>query len=359
MILFWLPINIWAAPNHELAWQAAGTLCVGITLCVALYSWSPEWLSPTHLPQVLSAGISGFGTLLALVSLPFINWKPEYRLFYAPIYQYLDAIARGGESIHANVLAGGLAISIPLLTAIFVSPRLLLPTQAVSSGLLRRLRIIYGLALAIQSVILILLQSRGADLAVATGLLVVISLRWRRLFMPLIFLCLGLTLIALFFRGNQLLEAMSNDGALGGWSGRLRVWQGGLSALHDFPFTGIGIGNYTVIMPLLYPTGVNVEGYPHAHNHLLQIGLDLGIPGFTAYLAILILIMALTVGIIRNQKVVPLSTKSLAIGALGSMVAFLTHGIFDATLWGTRLAPLPWVLFALVVTLAKLETADA
>jgi hypothetical protein len=40
---------------------------------------------------------------------------------------------------------------------------------------------------------------------------------------------------------------------------------------------------------------------------------------------------------------------TLAAGVLGGMVALLVHGQVDAALWGTKLAFIPWLLFALTV----------
>ena len=74
-------------------------------------------------------------------------------------------------------------------------------------------------------------------------------------------------------------------------------------ALQDFVFTGIGIGNFNLVIPQLYPyitipPGVDI---PHAHNLLLQIGLDLGLPGLIAYLGLLINVFVMLVALLRRR----------------------------------------------------------
>jgi len=53
---------------------------------------------------------------------------------------------------------------------------------------------------------------------------------------------------------------------------------------------------------------------------------------------------------LRSQYTTALH-RTLAIGATGSLVGMLVHGLLDAVTWGTKLAFVPWVLFALITQL--------
>jgi len=94
---------------------------------------------------------------------------------------------------------------------------------------------------------------------------------------------------------------------------------------------------------------------------LLQVGVDLGMPGLIAYLALLINLFAMLIVTLRS---LPSHTwqRNAAIGATGSLVAMLVHGLLDAVTWGTKLAFISWLLFALITLLffcAKTLQSDA
>ena len=45
----------------------------------------------------------------------------------------------------------------------------------------------------------------------------------------------------------------------------------------------------------------------------------------------------------------PERAHALAAGALGGLLAMFVHGIFDAAVWGSKPAIVPWLLIALAV----------
>jgi len=48
--------------------------------------------------------------------------------------------------------------------------------------------------------------------------------------------------------------------------------------------------------------------------------------------------------------------RNATIGAASSLVAMLVHGLLDAVTWGTKLAFMPWLLFALITLLFRYVT---
>lgn len=332
LTLLWLPISIWASTDRSTSWVIAGYLLWGIALFTALLRWPPMQQNPPYIAWFLL--LSGVG--LAIISPPLVAWKPEFRLFHFPLYDQLMAIPIDlGEMIHANVLAGVLVLILPLLLAL------------TRQKLCRMLFILFFLFIA---GILVLTQSRGGYLAIAIALPLVLILCWPRLLYGLLPVTLLVILLLQQSSLRSFLDQLSLDGSLGGWEGRLDIWRNSLLAISDFTFAGIGIGTFTVVMPLLYPLQVSIEGYPHAHNLFLQIGLDLGLPGLIAYLAMLIILFVMLISTLRNPHTLPLH-RTLAIGATGSLVGMLVHGLLDAVTWGTKLAFVPWILFALITQL--------
>ena len=102
----------------------------------------------------------------------------------------------------------------------------------------------------------------------------------------------------------------------------------------------------------LYPfEGLQPGMLDHAHSLLLQIGVDLGIPGLIGWLAAFFLILlAAWKTITPGVKLQPDRTPGLAEGLLASQFVLILHGLVDAVAWGmVRPAPLVWILWGMVM----------
>jgi len=342
LMLIWLPVNLWVAIDPSAAWISAGHLLLGVALYVALINWPPT----QAYPQRVAYSLCTIGTVMALLAPPFIQWKPRFRLFHLPIYDLfgtLDTLpATATETIHANVLAGVLVMILPLLVALLFHQKLRYTLVGLWIGAL------------LLTTLLILTQSRGAYLAGITALGFVALFRWPRLFygVPLICFVIGWTIY--YLGGQVVFELLGADNTFGGAIFRSEVWGNSIYALSDFVVTGIGMGNFNQVVPILYPfakiDGANAH---HAHNLYLQIVLDLGLPGAIAYGALMMNMFALAYTACINSR--NSLNQMLMIGTMGSLVAMLIHGVLDAVTWGTKVAFVPWVFYAQVVLLSRKE----
>jgi putative inorganic carbon (HCO3(-)) transporter len=229
-----------------------------------------------------------------------------------------------------------------------------LPAAVIAFGLMLApgrwaVRIGGGLLAAAAAGVMALGASRGALLGLSIGVLVVllVSGRWQRLLGAI--LIVG-AVIALWRIGPlTLLELLGKGGAAGSLSGRLEIWSRALYALQDFVFTGIGIGTFHLVIPLLYPYFTVGFDTPvsHAHNLYLQVGADLGLPGLWAYVTIVLCSLGLIVTALKHSA--NRWQRQQAAGILGALVAVWVHGLFDAVLWGTKPSFLLWWLIGLTV----------
>lgn len=336
LLLLCFPVSLWASADKAMSMSTAGYILWGIVLFDTL----TQYPMATVRPQILVWFFVGGGTLFSIIALPIVAWKPQFLLFHLPIYEQLQTLnVNIGETIHANVLASVIAILLPILFAIVIRHDVNLSSR---------------IALSITSLllmgILVLTQSRGAYVAMLIVLPSVALLRWHKV--P--FISWVLTLIAiclvLYFRLAETSDFLRDYGSLGGWTGRVDIWMQSVNAIYDFSFTGIGFGTFSLVMPLLYPLKVSVTDYPHAHNLFLQIALDLGIPGFIAYLSLMINLFTMLTVTLRSSYTETFD-RTLTIGATGSLIAMLVHGLLDIANWGTKLAFMPWLLFALITVL--------
>lgn len=369
LLLLWSPVGLWMSVSWERSWHALGMLALGGALYFALLNWPPA----QRRPWLVALAIALVGLLLAVIGPAILPSLPtKLFTFEAELAQSKPADLFGtGETINSNVLAGALLLPIPLLVALgirrgwarqrWLPPLLLAPALYIGWALL-------------------LSQSRGSYLALIIALLVVFTLRWP--WSGVAFIVAGVATVASsLVNGNVLLlDAIGSDGSVTSFSGRVEIWAKSLLALGDFWPTGIGIGTFNLVIPLLYPYeagwGNQIE---HAHNLLLQVGVDLGVPGLLLYGWLLVAVFGVLIKTIRHGGVgeetaeLPIAAQpatrrdyyaqrrhahrqaalrwALAVGVLAAMVAMLVHGLVDAVTWSTKLAFLPWLFYALAALL--------
>lgn len=341
VLLLWLPVNIWAAVEPATAWQAAGYLLLGVASYGAAIAWAPF----QQRPQLLAWLLVAFAAVLAVIG-PLLPTPEAAWPLIGPLQQAVAPItARLGESINPNILAGALVVLLPLVAALAVGA-LGAPPQ-ISRWLRGLLWLLAGLIVAV----VVLAASRGALLGVGTGLLIVTAWRWPRLgWVTLVVVVAGVS-ASIWLAPTTWLDQLGSGGVVGGMDERIEIWSRALYALQDFSFTGVGLGAFNQVIPLLYPYFLisPAVDIPHAHNLVLQVGVDLGVPGLIAWLAMLLTIFALLGSVLYRRR--HDITATLAAGVLGGLAAMLTHGLLDAPLWSTKLAFVPWLLFALAVLL--------
>lgn len=340
VIVLLLPVAVLISVDRALSWESLSYLVLGLALYFALINWpvvqgKPELIAWAVLATLLAA------TLTAPILGQLANSKVLDLPGLAPLLTGLSNLAPG--SINSNRIAGFIVVLWPLSAALVLR----------RGWSLRRWPWLLAGLIALSGIVMVLLtQSRGAivALAAASGLLLV--LRWPRLAygVPLALAGAGL----LFYRvGSGLLFQPAGTSAVASFEGRLELWSRAIFALNDFPLTGIGMGTFDVVIPLLYPTFLIAPDarVTHAHNIFLQVGLDLGLMGLVAFLALHISAAALLASVLRRGRD-PLSW-CLAAGALSGLTAMLVHGLSDSAIWGAKGEFVSWLLLALAVLLGS------
>ncbi|MCC7367569.1 MAG: O-antigen ligase family protein [Chloroflexi bacterium] len=123
---------------------------------------------------------------------------------------------------------------------------------------------------------------------------------------------------------------------------RMAHWQAGWYILRDYPFLGVGPGNYPTAYERYYIPPWR-EALGHAHNYYLNMAAEAGIPGMLALLLVLGMAFrglkrriqatspsALARGdVALDPPYAPAFTRALALGLLGSLAVFCIHNLFD------------------------------
>lgn len=283
------------------------------------------------------------GILFSLAAPLTVKWDPGkvFRLegFYNQVWPRLSKVT------NPNILAGGIAPIVPLALALVFQTT-------------RRWRVIGALALAPMIGILILLQSRGALFALAAGLGVwlVLQQRWA---LPLLPIGAAGALAANAAIGGmspaQFVYGSLGSSGNGTFIQRQDLWVQGLYLLRQNPLFGIGLNAFPRIGPISPPNSPQAPGYSynHVHNLFIQVGLDTGIFGLAAFVALIGMAAVLAWRAYRNGR-----EGQLGIGVLGALTVIVVHGFGDVAVWGTAKSSIVlWLVLGLAFGMERVWNA--
>lgn len=305
------------------------------------------------------------GTVLAIVGLLGTNWFGKFE-FLAPVINRLPRAIRGlpgaEEGFQPNAVAGCLVLFIPVQIAL-----LTLTARAWWSATWDRRRHL-SLAVAQTALValttgtLVLTQSRGAwtGLTVAFVVFLLWYRRWTRALGIALFA--GVAIVAIALGPQRLADlAISRSGPAmtQNVAGRIELWSRAIDGIRDFPLTGMGMNNFRRLMPSLYPTLLSTPelDVAHAHNHLLQAALDLGLPGLIAYTAIWLTVGALLWMVYRRSG--ERAYRAMAGGLGAGLIAHFIFSLTDVIPLGSKVGVLFWLTLALTVVLHRVALAPA
>lgn len=362
-------------------------LCVLVTVLVSLYATYDIAVS---LPKIagVALGVSAFyvvvncagtvvqlrraliGTFLLIavfsaVVLVGANWGRKVPLL-EQISALLPTLVRGlpgaADGFHPAEVGGALTWIVFLPMAAFIglwSQRRSLRGSVLLLGL-------GGLSVVLMGALL-LTQSRSAWLGFAGGVAVVLWLggRWGRVILigALAAGVLGAVLLGpdRLWSGDP---AQSAGEQLGTFfnptlSDRLEIWSRAIYGIQDFSFTGMGLGTFRYVMPVLYPMfsiSPDVD-LGHAHNEWLQAGADLGLMGLMAFVGLQGLSFVLAYQAFHRP--LPVFVRWLMAGVLAGLVAHSIFGLTDAVAPGAKPGIFFWLLLALTAAVWRLMTSSA
>ena len=307
--------------------------------------------------------LSALGIGMAALGLLGADWFSAKLLNLSEVYAFIPRkIAdvprslRGG--FHPNGVAGTIIFVIPIYAV-----QLLTASQAGNRRRSWRSVLTIGLtflALVSTIIILVLTQSRGALLGLAIAS-VALFFAWKRRWVLSLASLVGLLFLAgvLLVHFPTLLGtfdvAQTERKILSSYEFRLTVWHAALQVLQAFPLSGVGIGTFDLVVRHLFPHLYPLSPYnlsmtiTHAHNEFLQVAIDLGIPGFVAYIALL---AAFVRTAWRAYTWAPDERiKRLILGLGAGMLAHQIFGLTDAFLLGTKPGVVMWIIMGLVTGL--------
>jgi putative inorganic carbon (hco3(-)) transporter len=330
----------------------------GVFLGSLLFWAIVRWLTTTRRLVVAAGTFLLAGAVLAVLGLLGTEGSDKLsgvRLVTARLPQIIRGVPGAEDGFNPNAVSGCLVLFVPLQVVMLVRGRL--RELLVLAGLApfgRWLTAAQAALLALTTGTLLLMQSRGAWAGVAVAAIAFLLWHSRGTRVVAAIASGGTVVLATAFHSERLVDlAISRSGA--GMndtiSGRLELWSRAVYGIQDLPFTGMGMNAFRRIMPVLYPPQIisPETDVAHAHNHLLQAALDLGIPGLVAYCAIWLVVGSLLVRVYRRSSQPVYRAMAGGLGA--GLIAHFMFGMTDAIPLGAKVGVLFWMSLALAVGL--------
>lgn len=332
-------LGVWAAYDRGAAWQRFALIAAGVVVAL-LIAWLGQWRGEPAMAliglgcAVMAAGVAAYFVLT-------FDWeavgdsKAGFAVFYR-LGLWLQAHRPDllvPEDIQRNVAGGALALTTPLAAG------------GVAWCLhRRRWRLLAWpalLAVLFSAFTLVLTMSRGALLGVGVGAMVAGYLAWRRYTRltqrwlaagDALFAVLALAAIlgVVFLLNRPLLIDQST-------ASRPQLWRWALDLIADYPFTGSGLRS-TMMVHATYLLIIHVGFVNHMHNLFLQIGVEQGLFGMAAFLALLALAIANLISAYRRR-----GSLWLVSAAIVTLSALMVHGVFDAVPFYSLLASITFL----------------
>ncbi|MCH7589326.1 MAG: O-antigen ligase family protein [Chloroflexi bacterium] len=350
LLMIMLGVSLWATFSIEFSLPKISSLVFAMGVFFATVSYRVRDIQKALL------FFFGFGIALGGIGILATNWSaklPFLDRIMSQLPQVITTLPAAEQGIHPNELGGLLILFVPVAVtlgwkALVIRPRtnrtLIFVTISSAIGL---------------GILVILTQSRSAllGLIAAVGVLFFSGGKLGRILFG-VGILVAATLILwkgpdLLFGSSDPLESSSIVVGELSFASRLEIWSRAIYALNDFSITGMGIGTFRKIAPILYPFFILSPSLEigHAHNFLLQTGLDLGILGLISTFAIWAvggLMLLEVVKTKRQHKILEgFSLGDLAIGISASLIAHFIYGFTDAVALGARPGFILWMAMGL------------
>jgi O-antigen ligase len=274
--------------------------------------------------------VAGIATVAA-GTLTSPTWMRKFNTLHSAamaIPRVVAGLPGAEQGVNPNALGGTTLFFLPLLAVLAVRP--------AAPGGWERAATVTGLIFV--TAILLLSQSRTAWISVTIGIAAMASLRSRPIAIVTATAAIAIGIYAVWVGPAALLDTIHlRFSTIVGYvvpENRTAIWSRAWAEIQAHPLTGVGLGAFREVMQ-----GLKVPGtatpilVPHAHNQFLQVALDLGLIGLSAYCGMLVIA---TGAALRTLRAGARSTGAIAMGLWGSLVALHAFGLTDAIVLGAK-----------------------
>lgn len=369
ILAFMILISLYATYDINISLPNLSNIVFSIAiffLIVRMSEKSSQWmhfLIGFLLGGIVISGLSIISTGWFLNKFPHVSEAAE-------LLSNITSRLRGdSRSFHPNIIAGTFLWIMPVCFSVTFFTLLQIRTLIFRIGKLKTLVLVVLTILltGITSGVVILAQSRSAYLGLFTTFFGLLFFLIKKKVFRLIYIStIIIGIFAIVFFGGKAIEnlTLSPQADMTGLSleslqGRLELWSRAIYMIQDFPFTGVGMGSFQFIIPVLYPLfsiGPDVI-IPHAHNEFFQVAVELGMPGLISFIAFYMSCFSMTIDILKRLSQLRINKplrqtewiffRYIIIGLSGGLFAHMIFGFTDAVILTSK----PSFIFFVVVGL--------
>jgi putative inorganic carbon (HCO3(-)) transporter len=255
----------------------------------------------------------------------------------------MDAFRPTGTGGSPNVAGGHIAmLLLMMLSVLFYAKN-------------RFMKILVSLVLLMGIAALILTLSRGSWMGLAAGLLVFLFVALRRHWISgkkvLATAVLIAAIIGVF--SGPIVARLSQDDQGAAWS-RVPLMKIAFKMIQEHPFIGVGVNNFSTVLPEYLSSELRGEWLYIVHNHYLLVLAETGIIGALCFLLIMAIVIHTCLRCIKHND--PFLSP-LSAGILSSIIGLLL--IMAGDLFSSRLTvQLFWIMISIVVASERLISID-
>ena len=299
---------------------------------------------------------------LVILSVFLVGGFAVLQYYHVAIFEWMKEDTTVDSTMgHRNLLASFLLLAFPFVAYVFFEQY-------------GRWRVASAVTLLISAFLLVALQTRSAWVAFPVGLafsllvLAVVTKRARptrdhlgayrpRLIQGAILAALGFGLALSFESPAARAPVREHVGSLvqlrdASIQERLQLWSRTIQMIRDHPLTGVGLGNWRVVIPTYGAEGLRSDTgtlhFQRPHNDFLWVASETGILGGVLYLAMFASALVLAVLAMRrtssmhDRLVLTLMLLGVSCYGLDSLASFpkerIAHSVYLALLIGTLLS---------------------
>lgn len=135
---------------------------------------------------------------------------------------------------------------------------------------------------------------------------------------------------------------------------RIEVWKSSIRMIKDHPVVGVGLDQFKSLYLKQYRTKTETQGLPHAHNNILQIGVESGAIGILGFV---IFVFGSLVTAFKTWYKTKNPYNLMIICVIANYL--ILFGLIEYS-WGNSLGmKVFWILLAILIKLACLDNIDS